>query len=175
VPDVTEDVTDIVLNLKQVVVRNYGPSGVTLRLEKDGPAEVKAGDIQTTDAIEILNKDLVICSVAKGGRFSAELTIGQGHGYVPAERNKERRCRSARSHRRALLAAAQGQLHGDQRARRPADRLRQAHARGLDQRRSDPADAVAYAAKILKDQLTIFITSKKRARRSRRMTVRKSL
>src|SRR3954447_14841131 len=59
VPDVTEDVTDIVLNLKQVVVRNYGPSGVTLRLEKDGPAEVKAGDVQTTDAIEILNKDLV--------------------------------------------------------------------------------------------------------------------
>src|SRR5689334_2342819 len=90
VPDVTEDVTDIILNLKGVVVRSEGSiSGATLRLDKDGPADIRAGDIQETDSIRILNKDHFICSVAKGGRFSAELTIGSGHGYVPAEKNKE--------------------------------------------------------------------------------------
>jgi DNA-directed RNA polymerase subunit alpha len=85
---VREDVTDIILNLKGVVIRSEGAHGTgVLRLEKDGPAEVRAGDIAETDSLKVLNKDHFICSVAKGGRFSAELTIGQGHGYVPAERN----------------------------------------------------------------------------------------
>jgi DNA-directed RNA polymerase subunit alpha len=158
VPDVTEDVTDIVLNLKQVVVRNYGPSGVTLRLEKDGPAEVKAGDIQTTDAIEILNKDLVICSVAKGGRFSAELTIGQGHGYVPAERNKEPTMAIGTIPIDALFSPLRKVNYTVTNARvgqqTDYDKLTlEVWTNGA----VTPADAVAYAAKILKDQLTIFI------------------
>jgi DNA-directed RNA polymerase subunit alpha len=158
VPDVTEDVTDIVLNLKQVVVRNYGPSGVTLRLEKDGPAEVKAGDIQTTDAIEILNKDLVICSVAKGGRFSAELTIGQGHGYVPAERNKEPTMPIGTIPIDALYSPLRKVNYTVTNARvgqqTDYDKLTlEVWTNGA----VTPADAVAYAAKILKDQLTIFI------------------
>jgi DNA-directed RNA polymerase subunit alpha len=158
VPDVTEDVTDIVLNLKQVVVRNYGPSGVTLRLEKDGPAEVKAGDIQTTDAIEILNKDLVICSVAKGGRFSAELSIGQGHGYVPAERNKEPTMPIGTIPIDALFSPLRKVNYTVTNARvgqqTDYDKLTlEVWTNGA----VTPADAVAYAAKILKDQLTIFI------------------
>jgi DNA-directed RNA polymerase subunit alpha len=158
VPDVTEDVTDIVLNLKQVVVRNYGPSGVTLRLEKDGPAEVKAGDIQTTDAIEILNKDLVICSVAKGGRFSAELTIGQGHGYVAAERNKEPTMPIGTIPIDALFSPLRKVNYTVTNARvgqqTDYDKLTlEVWTNGA----VTPADAVAYAAKILKDQLTIFI------------------
>ncbi|MEY4577383.1 MAG: hypothetical protein RL701_2086, partial [Pseudomonadota bacterium] len=158
VPDVTEDVTDIVLNLKQVVVRNYGPSGVTLRLEKDGPAEVKAGDIQSSDAIEILNKDLVICSVAKGGRFSAELTIGQGHGYVPAERNKEPTMPIGTIPIDALYSPLRKVNYTVTNARvgqqTDYDKLTlEVWTNGA----VSPADAVAYAAKILKDQLTIFI------------------
>ena len=158
VPDVTEDVTDIVLNLKQVVVRNYGPSGVTLRLEKDGPAEVRAGDIQTTDAIEILNRDLVICSVAKGGRFSAELTIGQGHGYVPAERNKEPTMPIGTIPIDALYSPLRKVNYTVTNARvgqqTDYDKLTlEVWTNGA----VSPADAVAYAAKILKDQLTIFI------------------
>jgi DNA-directed RNA polymerase subunit alpha len=158
VPDVTEDVTDIVLNLKQVVVRNYGPSGVTLRLEKDGPAEVKAGDIQTNDAIEVLNKDLVICSVAKGGRFSAELTIGQGHGYVPAERNKEPTMPIGTIPIDALFSPLRKVNYTVTNARvgqqTDYDKLTlEVWTNGA----VTPADAVAYAAKILKDQLTIFI------------------
>jgi DNA-directed RNA polymerase subunit alpha len=158
VPDVTEDVTDIVLNLKQVVVRNYGPSGVTLRLEKDGPAEVKAGDIQTNDAIEVLNRDLVICSVAKGGRFSAELTIGQGHGYVPAERNKEPTMPIGTIPIDALFSPLRKVNYTVTNARvgqqTDYDKLTlEVWTNGA----VTPADAVAYAAKILKDQLTIFI------------------
>jgi DNA-directed RNA polymerase subunit alpha len=158
VPDVTEDVTDIVLNLKQVVVRNYGPSGITLRLEKDGPAEVRAGDIQTTDAIEVLNKDLVICSVAKGGRFSAELTIGQGHGYVPAERNKEPTMPIGTIPIDALFSPLRKVNYTVTNARvgqqTDYDKLTlEVWTNGA----VTPADAVAYAAKILKDQLTIFI------------------
>src|SRR5690348_5219762 len=75
VPDVTEDVTDIILNLKGVVIRADGPvAGTVLRLEKDGPAEIRAGDIHETDSVRVLNKGHFICSLAKGGRFSAELT-----------------------------------------------------------------------------------------------------
>jgi DNA-directed RNA polymerase subunit alpha len=158
VPDVTEDVTDLVLNLKQVVVRNYGASGVTLRLEKDGPAEVKAGDIQTNDAIEILNKDLVICNVAKGGRFSTELTIGQGHGYVPAERNKEATMPIGTIPIDALFSPIRKVNYTVTNARvgqqTDYDKLTlEVWTNGA----VTPADAVAYAAKILKDQLTIFI------------------
>ncbi len=158
VPDVTEDVTDIVLNLKQVVVRNYGPSGITLRLEKDGPAEVKAGDITTTDAIEVLNRDLVICNVAKGGRFSAELSIGQGHGYVPAERNKEATMPIGTIPIDSLFSPIRKVNYTVTNARvgqqTDYDKLTlEVWTNGA----VTPADAVAYAAKILKDQLTIFI------------------
>jgi DNA-directed RNA polymerase subunit alpha len=158
VPDVTEDVTDIVLNLKQVVIRNYGTSGATLRLEKDGPAEVKAGDIQTNEAIEVLNKDLVICNVAKGGRFSAELTIGQGHGYVPAERNKEPTMAIGTIPIDSLFSPIRKVNYTVTNARvgqqTDYDKLTlEVWTNGA----VTPADAVAYAAKILKDQLTIFI------------------
>jgi DNA-directed RNA polymerase subunit alpha len=158
VPDVTEDVTDIVLNLKQVVVRNYGMGNATLRLEKDGPAEVKAGDIQTTDAIEILNKDLVICNVAKGGRFSAELMLGHGHGYVPAERNKEPTMPIGTIAIDSLFSPIRKVNYTVTNARvgqqTDYDKLTlEVWTNGA----VTPADAVAYAAKILKDQLTIFI------------------
>jgi DNA-directed RNA polymerase subunit alpha len=158
VPDVTEDVTDIVLNLKQVVVRNYGTANATLRLEKDGPAEIKAGDIQANDAIEILNKDLVICSVAKGGRFSAELTLGHGHGYVPAERNKEATMPIGTIPIDSLFSPIRKVNYTVTNARvgqqTDYDKLTlEVWTNGA----VTPADAVAYAAKILKDQLTIFI------------------
>jgi DNA-directed RNA polymerase subunit alpha len=158
VPDVTEDVTDIVLNLKQVVIRNYGASGVVLRLEKDGPAEVKAGDIQTNEAIEILNRDLVICNVAKGGRLSMELTIGQGHGYVPAERNKEATMPIGTIPIDSLFSPIRKVNYTVTNARvgqqTDYDKLTlEVWTNGA----VTPADAVAYAAKILKDQLTIFI------------------
>ena len=85
---VREDVTDIVLNVKMIALRMHaeGPKRVSLR--KQGPGEVKAGDIQTTADIEILNPELVLCTLDEKVDFRMELTIATGKGYVPAERNR---------------------------------------------------------------------------------------
>jgi DNA-directed RNA polymerase subunit alpha len=159
VPDVTEDVTDIILNLKGVVVRSEGPvSGTILRLEKDGPTEIKAGDILETDSVRILNKDHFICSVAKGGRFSAELTMGTGHGYVPAEKNKEPSMPIGTIPVDSLFSPIRKVNYTVTNARvgqqTDYDKLTlEVWTNGA----VAPADAVAYAAKILKEQLSIFI------------------
>lgn len=158
VPDVTEDVTDIVLNLKQVVVRADGAVARPLRLEKDGPCVVTAGDIQAPESVEVLNKDLIICNISKGGRFSAELTIGSGHGYVPADRNKSGTMAIGTVPIDALFSPIRKVNYTVTNARvgqqTDYDKLSlEVWTNGA----VAPADAVAYAAKILKDQLTIFI------------------
>ncbi|MBZ0118097.1 MAG: DNA-directed RNA polymerase subunit alpha [Sandaracinaceae bacterium] len=158
VPDVVEDVTDIVLNLKEVVIRAHTPKTHTVRIEKEGPAVVTAGDIQVTDQIDILNPDHVICTVAKGGRFSAELTINVGRGYVPAERNKVPGMAIGTIPIDALFSPIRKVNYTVTNARvgqqTDYDKLSlEVWTNGSVR----PQDAVAYAAKILKDQLTIFI------------------
>ncbi|GIU85618.1 MAG: DNA-directed RNA polymerase subunit alpha [Acidimicrobiia bacterium] len=85
---VKEDVTDVLLNLKDLVLRCTAEEPVTLRLDKRGPGEVRAGDIQTTADVEILNPDLYIATVNASGRLALDLTVEQGRGYLSAERNK---------------------------------------------------------------------------------------
>ncbi|HEY5077527.1 MAG TPA: DNA-directed RNA polymerase subunit alpha [Acidimicrobiia bacterium] len=85
---VKEDVTDVILNLKDLVLRCTSDEPVTLRLDKRGPAEIRAGDIQTTSDVEILNPDLYIATVNASGRLAVDLTVEQGRGYLSAERNK---------------------------------------------------------------------------------------
>src|SRR3954468_837828 len=85
---VKEDVTDVILNLKVLVLRCTSDEAVTLRLDKRGPAEVRAGDIQTTSDVEILNPDLYIATVNASGPLALDLTVEQGRGYLSAERNK---------------------------------------------------------------------------------------
>ncbi len=85
---VKEDVTDVILNLKDLVLRCTSDEAVTLRLDKRGPAEIRAGDIQTTSDVEILNPDLYIATVNASGRLALDLTVEQGRGYLSAERNK---------------------------------------------------------------------------------------
>ncbi len=85
---VKEDVTDVILNLKDLVLRCSSDEPVTLRLDKRGPAEVHARDIQTTADVEILNPDLYIANVNASGRLALDLTVEQGRGYLSAERNK---------------------------------------------------------------------------------------
>ena len=85
---VKEDVTDIILNLKDLVLRCVSDEAVTLRLDKRGPAEVRAGDIQTTADVEILNPELYIATVNATGRLAFDITVEQGRGYLSAERNK---------------------------------------------------------------------------------------
>jgi DNA-directed RNA polymerase subunit alpha len=85
---VKEDVTDVILNLKDLVLRCTSDEAVTLRLDKRGPGEVTAADIQTTSDVELLNPDLYIATVNAAGRLALDLTVEQGRGYLSAERNK---------------------------------------------------------------------------------------
>ncbi|MEZ5134007.1 MAG: DNA-directed RNA polymerase subunit alpha [Acidimicrobiales bacterium] len=85
---VTEDVTDVLLNLKDLVLNCYADEAVTLRLDVRGPAEVTAADIQTTSDVEILNGDLHIASITGKGRLALDITVEKGRGYVSADRNK---------------------------------------------------------------------------------------
>jgi len=88
IPGVVEDVTDIILNLKQLSLKVHSDEPKTLRIEAEGEGVVKAGDIHTDADVEILNPDLHIATLDKGGRLIAEISVGKGRGYVPADQNK---------------------------------------------------------------------------------------
>jgi DNA-directed RNA polymerase subunit alpha len=89
IPGVKEDVTDLILNLKDLVLRCTADEPVTLRLDKRGPGDVTAVDIQTTSEVEVLNGDLHLATVNAKGRLAIDLTVEQGRGYLSAERNKK--------------------------------------------------------------------------------------
>jgi DNA-directed RNA polymerase subunit alpha len=91
IPKVTEDVTDIILNLKELVLRSDLEEPVTAYLKARGPADVTAGDIQPPAGVEILNPDLHIATLSKGANLELELAVQRGVGYVPADRNKNPR------------------------------------------------------------------------------------
>lgn len=91
VPKVTEDVTDIILNLKELVIRSEADEPVTVYLKAKGPGEVTAGDIAPPAGVEILNPDLHIATIGKAGSLEMEMTVERGVGYVMAEKNKKPR------------------------------------------------------------------------------------
>jgi len=124
----------------------------------EGPCQVTAGDIQVNDQVEVLNPEKVICTVAKGGRLSAELTINVGRGYVSAERNKVPGAPIGTVAIDALFSPIR-------RVNFSTSNARVGQMTDYDKLTLEvwtdasvlPADAVAFAAKILKDQLTVFI------------------
>jgi len=87
-PGVKEDVTDILLNLKDIVLSVETDDPVTVRLDVRGPATVTAGDIVETSDVRVLNPDLVLATVSSKGRLACDLTVERGRGYVSADRNK---------------------------------------------------------------------------------------
>ena len=90
VPGVREDVTDIILNLKGLVLKAEGDAHeIEADIVKSGPGVVTAADIAIAGPVEILNKDLVICNLAAKSKLEMSLTIGRGRGYVPASENKD--------------------------------------------------------------------------------------
>jgi len=89
IPNVLEDATDIVLNLKKVRLICHGDVPKTLEIRRDKAGEVTAADIVTDGTVEVLNKDQVICTLDKDGKFRAEIEIISGRGYRPAEKNKK--------------------------------------------------------------------------------------
>ena len=89
IPNVVEDVPEIIVNLKNVRLKFDGEEEKVLHIDFKGEGEVTAGDIQTDGTVEILNPDLHIANVAEGGHLVMELTANRGRGYTPSEKNKK--------------------------------------------------------------------------------------
>jgi len=157
-PDVVEDVTDIILNLKDVLVKMHDSKTRVLRIDKQTEGEVTAGDIQAVDGVEILNPKHHIATLSRGGKFHAELVVQMGRGYVPAERNKQPHMPIGMIPMDALFSPIKKVnyvvMHARVGQQTDYDKLTMEVWTDGSVR---PEDAVAYAAKILKDQLTIFI------------------
>jgi DNA-directed RNA polymerase subunit alpha len=156
---VREDVVDVVLNIKQLAVRMHaeGPKRMTLRAT--GPGVVTAGQIETPADIEILNKDHVLCTLDDGAQVRMEFTVQNGKGYVPAERNRPEDAPIG-------LIAVDALYSPVKRVAYRVEPTRQGQSLDYDKLVMEvetngavsPIDAVAYAARILQDQLQIFIT-----------------
>ncbi|MGA3120433.1 MAG: DNA-directed RNA polymerase subunit alpha [Polyangiaceae bacterium] len=158
VNDVVEDVTDIVLNLKEVVLKAATAKTYTVRIDKVGPGPVHARDIQLVDGLQVLNPDHVVATLDKAGPLVLELTVSVGRGYVPAERNKTPGMSIGTIPIDALFSPVRKVNYTVTNARvgqqTDYDKLTlEVWTNGSVR----PQDAVAYAAKILKEQLSIFI------------------
>ncbi len=157
-PDVVEDVTDIILNLKEVVLRMHDSKSRVLRLDKEGEGKVTAKDISLTDGVEGLNPDHHIATLSRGGKIHMELYVGMGRGYVPAEKNKSATMPVGVIPIDSLFAPVRKVNYTVTNARvgqqTDFDKLNlEVWTNGAIR----PDDAVAFAAKIMKEQLTIFI------------------
>ena len=158
IPDVVEDVTDIILNLKEVVFKSESVKTYSVRLEKEGPGQVLAGDIQLVDGLKVLNPPHQVATLDKKGPLSMELTVNIGRGYVSAERNKTPTMPVGTIPIDALFSPIRKVNYTVQNARvgqqTDYDKLiLEVWTNGAVR----PADAVAFAAKILKEQLSIWI------------------
>jgi DNA-directed RNA polymerase subunit alpha len=87
-PGVKEDVTDLILNLKDILLRVHSDEPVTIRLDKRGPGDATAGDLQVTADVEVLNASQHIASLNSKGRLAVDLTVERGRGYLSADKNK---------------------------------------------------------------------------------------
>jgi len=158
IPEVAEDVTDIILNLKEVLLQIHTNEVKTLRIEAEGPREVKAGDIIGDAQVEVLNPGQHLLTISEGGRVRMELTARRGRGYVPAERNKVPGQPIGAIPIDALFSPIRKVNYQVTNARvgQQTDYDRLSLEVWTDGSVA-PADAVAYAAKIVKEQLSIFI------------------
>jgi DNA-directed RNA polymerase subunit alpha len=156
-PGVVEDVTDIILNLKETLFKVEADKTYTIRLDKTGEGMVTAGDLTLSDGIACLNRDHKICTLAKDGKIAMEMTVATGRGYAPAERHSaglpvgtiaiDALFSPIRKVNFAITNARVGQ-------QTDYDKL---HLDVWTNGAVRPDDAVAFAAKILKEQLNLFI------------------
>ena len=155
---VREDVTDIVLNVKQIALRMQGEGPKRLQLSATGPAEVKAGDIAVSGDIEVMNKDLVICHLDEGATLNMELTADTGKGYVPAVSNRPVDAPIGLIPIDSLYSPVRQVSYKVDNARigQELDFDKLSLSVETDGTIS-PEDAVAYAARILQDQLALFV------------------
>ncbi|MGE4409371.1 MAG: DNA-directed RNA polymerase subunit alpha [Sphingobium sp.] len=155
---VREDVTDIVLNVKQIALKMEGDGPKRLQLSATGPTAVKAGDIAVSGDIEVMNPDLIICHLDEGATLNMELTAGTGKGYVPAVANRPADAPIGLIPVDALYSPVRQVAY-------KVDNTRVGQELDYDKLsltlETDgtvaPEDAVAYAARILQDQLQLFV------------------
>ena len=155
---VREDVTDIVLNLKSLALRKHGEGARRMMLSANGPGQITAGMIEAPHDIEIIDPDVVVCTLDKGAKISMEITVDSGKGYVPAAESREEDAPIGLVPVDALFSPV----------RRVAYRVEDARVgqrTDLDKLIMEvetdgtvmPEDAVALAARILQDQLKLFV------------------
>ncbi len=165
IPGVLEDVTDVILNLKEVRFKVAGDGNLKkLHIEKDGEGRVCAGDIQTGAMVEVLNPGQHICTLAKDAKLRMELTIRQGKGYVPADKNIEENQPIGTIPIDAIFSPVRKVSYTVTQAR--VGQITDYDKLSLEiwsDGSVKPEDALAYAAKILKDQLSIFINFEEEA------------
>lgn len=164
IPGVLEDVTDVILNLKEVRFKMQTEGPVVLVLEKDGEGEVASRDVQGTSLVDVLNPDQHVCTLAKDAKLRMELTVKQGKGYMPADRNADENQPIGTIPIDAIFSPIRKVSYAVTQARvgqiTDYDKLTMEIWTDGSIR---PEDALAYAAKILKDQLTIFINFEEEA------------
>jgi len=158
IPEVAEDVTDIILNLKEVLLQIHSNEVKTIRIEADGPREIKAGDIIADGQVEVLNPGHHVLTISEGGKVRMEMTARRGRGYVPAEKNKAPGSPIGTIPIDALFSPIR-------KVNYQVTNARVGQQTDFDKLSLEvwtdgsvaPADAVAFAAKIVKEQLSIFI------------------
>jgi DNA-directed RNA polymerase subunit alpha len=159
IPGVMEDVSDIVLNLKEVRLRMHGAGPKLLRIHKTGEGILRAGDLAADDSsIEVMNPDRKIASLSPDADVEIELTVGSGKGYVAAEKNKTEEMAIGTIPIDSIFSP----VHKVNYTVTPARVGRETDFDKLSMEiwtdgTIAPVDALAYAAKILKEQLAIFI------------------
>ncbi len=157
-PGVREDVTDIVLNIKQVAIRMSGDTAKRVYLNATGPGPVTAGQIAVTGDMEVMNKDLVICRLDDGATLNMELTVEAGKGYVPASANRPADAPIGLIPVDALYSPVRQVSY-------KVDPTRVGQELDFDKLTItvetdgslSPEDSLAYGAKILQDQLQLFV------------------
>ena len=157
-PGVREDVTDIVLNVKQIALKMESEDAKRLQLSATGPAAVKAGDIAVSGDIEIMNPDLIICHLDEGASLNMELTVNVGKGYVPAVANRPADAPIGLIPIDSLYSPVRQVSY-------KVDNARVGQELDFDKLNLtietdgtvSPEDAIAYAARILQDQLQLFV------------------
>jgi DNA-directed RNA polymerase subunit alpha len=158
IPGVREDVTDIVLNIKEIAIKMDGDDPKRMVVRKQGPGSVTAGDIQTVGDIEILNPDHVICTLDDGAEIRMEFTVNNGKGYVPAERNRAEDAPIG-------LIPVDSLYSPVKKVSYKVENTREGQVLDYDKLtmtiETDGSvtgeDAVAFAARILQDQLAVFV------------------
>jgi len=158
IPGVLEDVSDVILNLKEVRLKLHSALPRTIRIEAAGPHKVTAADIITDAQVEVLNRDKHIATLARGGALKMEMTVALGKGYVPAEKSPTDDQVIGEIPIDALYSPIRkvNFVVTNARVGQKTDYDKLTLEIWTDGSLT-PQDAVAYAAKILKDQLTIFI------------------